>query len=165
MRYQIMSRDTVAAEWNDNELEVKNSDLLPLYLKRIQDLESWLMTRAIDGHRANSRLLKKALRLKDKSDVNTVMQVNAATIPDTYWVRPVDSQLTYQDVKFSDDYFASLALKGDYDSFNRAANCKNTRTPELTNREAWYRPWHEYGRLYARRWMRHVEGLYGRRVS
>ena len=50
MRYQILSRDTVAAEWNDNKLEVK----LPLYLKRIQDLESWLMTRAIDGHRASS---------------------------------------------------------------------------------------------------------------
>ena len=120
--YYIMSGDTAVAKWENGELTVLNDTLLPLFLKRVHNAELWLETRAIDSHRANSRLLKKALRLKEKDDISTVIHVNGATITDNYWIKPLDSDLTYADVKFSDDYFARLALKGTYDSFNRAAN-------------------------------------------
>lgn len=93
----------------------------------------WLETRAIDSHRANSRLLKKALRLKEKSDIFSVISVNGITITDTYWVKDIDSPLTYDEVRFNNDYFSKLALTGSYDSFSRAANSKQSRTPELTN--------------------------------
>jgi len=102
--FEILSRDTVVAVWKDNELKVLNNDLLPLYLKRVSDAKSWLETRAIDSHRANSRLLKKALRLAEKDDVSTVLYVNAATITDTYWVRAIGSDLKYEDVRFGNDY-------------------------------------------------------------
>lgn len=48
--YYIMSGDTTVAKWENNEL--------PLYLKRVHNANMWLETRAIDSHRANSRLLK-----------------------------------------------------------------------------------------------------------
>jgi len=67
---------------------------LPLYLKRVHDANAWLESRAIDSHRANSRLLKKALQLKEKDDISTVLHVNGATITDTYWIKPLDSDLT-----------------------------------------------------------------------
>ena len=57
--FEILSGDTVVAIWKDRELEVLNNELLPLYLRRVSDALSWLETRAIDSHRANSRLLKK----------------------------------------------------------------------------------------------------------
>lgn len=139
--YYIMSGDTAVAKWENGSLTVLNETLLPLYLKRIHNADLWLETRAIDSHRANSRLLKKALRLKEKDDVSTVIHVNGATITDNYWIRPLDSELTYADVKFSDDYFARLALKGTYDSFNRAANSKHSRTPELTNIGSFEKCW------------------------
>lgn len=139
--YEIMSGDTVVAVWQNGELIIKNEDLLPLYLKRIHNADMWLETRAIDSHRANSRLLKKALRLAEKDDVSTVSHVNAATITDNYWIRPIGSDLTYNDVKFSDDYFSNLALKGNYDSFNKAANSKKSRTPELTNVGSFEKCW------------------------
>lgn len=139
--YEIMSGDTVVAIWQNGELIIKNEDLLPLYLKRIHNADMWLETRAIDSHRANSRLLKKALRLAEKDDVSTVAHVNAATITDNYWIRPIGSDLTYNDVKFSDDYFSNLALKGNYDSFNKAANSKKSRTPELTNIGSFEKCW------------------------
>lgn len=139
--YEIMSGDTVVAVWQNGELIIKNEDLLPLYLKRIHNADMWLETRAIDSHRANSRLLKKALRLAEKDDVSTVAHVNAATITDNYWIRPIGSDLTYNDVKFSDDYFSNLALKGNYDSFNKAANSKKSRTPELTNVGSFEKCW------------------------
>ncbi|MBQ3008514.1 MAG: hypothetical protein IJD80_02890, partial [Oscillospiraceae bacterium] len=113
----------------------------PLYLKRIHNADMWLETRAIDSHRANSRLLKKALRLAEKDDVSTVVHVNAATITDNYWIRSIGSELTYEDVKFDNDYFSNLALRGTIDSFNRAANSKRSRTPELTNTGSFEKCW------------------------
>lgn len=139
--YEILSGNTVVAIWQDSNLIVKNNDLLPMYLKRINNADMWLETRAIDSHRANSRLLKKALRLAEKDDVSTVAHVNAATITDNYWIRSVGSELTYDDIKFSDDYFSNLALKGNYDSFNRAASSNKSRTPELTNTGSFEKCW------------------------
>lgn len=139
--YEILSGNTVVAIWQDGNLIVKNNDLLPMYLKRISNADMWLETRAIDSHRANSRLLKKALRLAEKDDVSTVAHVNAATITDNYWIRDIGSELTYDDVKFSDDYFSNLALKGNYDSFSRAASSNKSRTPELTNTGSFEKCW------------------------
>ena len=139
--YEIMSRDTLVAVWKNNRLDVINEALLPLYLRKIHNADMWLETRAIDSHRANSRLLKKALRLTEKDDVSAVIHVNGATITDNYWIRELGSNLTYDDVRFSDDYFSNLALKGNYDSFNRAANSKRSKTPELTNVGSFEKCW------------------------
>ncbi len=139
--FEILSRNTVVALWENNQLTVLNNDLLPLYLKRVPNAEYWLETRAIDSHRANSRLLKKALRLAQKDDVSTVLHVNAATITDTYWVRPIGSSLQYDDVRFHNHYFSNLALRGLYSSFNSAANRKDTKTPELTNIGSFEKCW------------------------
>ena len=139
--YEILSGDTLVAVWQDNRLNILNECLLPLYLRKIHNADFWLETRAIDSHRANSRLLKKALRLVEKDDVSTVVHVNGATITDNYWIREIGSNLTYNDVKFSDDYFSNLALKGNYDSFNRAANSKRSKTPELTNVGSFEKCW------------------------
>ena len=136
-----MSSDITVARWKNNELTVLNDTLLPLFLHRVHNADMWLETRAIDSHRANSRLLKKALRLQEKDDISTVINVNGATITDNYWIKPIDSDLTYDDIKFDNDYFSRLALKGTYDSFNRAANSKHTKTPELTNIGSFEKCW------------------------
>lgn len=139
--FEVMSADVLVAVWKDKRLKIVNEDLLPLFLKRVSDLDSWLETRAIDSHRSNSRLLKKALRLSEKDDVSTVIHVNAATITDNYWIRPMGSSLTYEQVKFDNDYFSKLALKGDFNSFNRLANSKHSKTPELTNTGSFEKCW------------------------
>ena len=139
--YEILSGDTLVAVWENNKLSVIDEALLPLYLKKVQNADLWLETRAIDSHRANSRLLKKALRLVEKDDISTVIHVNGATITDNYWIREIGSNLTYNDVKFSDDYFSNLALKGNYDSFNKVANSKRSKTPELTNVGSFEKCW------------------------
>ena len=149
--YEILSGDTLVAVWQKDCLEEINSALLPLYLKRIKNANMWLETRAIDSHRANSRLLKKALRLAERDDVSTVVHVNGATITDNYWIREIGSNLTYDDIRFSDDYFSNLALKGTYNSFNRAANSKRSKTPELTNVGSFEKCW----KLHDGKWWMH----------
>ena len=149
--YEILSGDTLVAKWTNGNLEIINEPLLPLYLKRIKNADMWLETRAIDSHRANSRLLKKALRLAEKDDISTVIHVNGATITDNYWIRSLGSDLTYADIRFSDDYFSNLALKGTYNSFNRAASSKRSRTPELTNVGSFEKCW----KLHDGKWWMH----------
>ena len=80
MDFYIMSKDSVAAKWQSGKLEIVNDSLLPLYIINTGNVKRWLETRAIDYHRANSRLLKKALRLAEKDDISTVIHVNGATI-------------------------------------------------------------------------------------
>ena len=139
--YEILSKNTVTAIWQNDTLTVINPVLLPLYLLRNPNADQWLASRAIDSKRPNARLLKKALRLSVKDDVSTVIHVNGATITDNYWIRPIGSDMTYNDVRFSDDYFSNLALKGTYDSFNRAASSKRSKTPELTNIGSFEKCW------------------------
>lgn len=139
--YLILSQDTSVAKWENNRLTVLNEQMLPLFLERVANADLWLETRAIDSHRANSRLLKKALRLTERDDVSTVLHVNGATITDNYWIKPLDSDLTYEQIRFDNDYFSRLALKGTYDSFNRAANSKHNKTPELTNIGSFEKCW------------------------
>lgn len=133
----ILSEDVVVATVKDGAIIDFDKDLIPLYLKRTKDIESWLASRAIDSHRTNSRLLKKALRLKTVDDAKTALAVNAATITDRYWFKPEGSTATYEDIRFKENFFDQLALRGDPDSFSR----KPSRTPELTNTGSFEKCW------------------------
>ena len=63
MDFYIMNKDCVAAKWQSGKLEMLNEALLPLYLQKTANVEKWLETRAIDSHRANSRLIKSVKSL------------------------------------------------------------------------------------------------------
>jgi len=133
----LMLEDVSVAEVKNGMITEAKEDLLPLYVKRTRNIEGWLASRAIDAHRTNSRLLKKVLRLRMTDDVQTALAVNAATITDRYWFKPDGSNAVYEDVRFKENYFDQLALRGDPDSFSR----KPSRTPELTNIGSFEKCW------------------------
>lgn len=133
----LMSKDCIIATIKNGVITEADQKLLPLYLARTKNLEGWLAARAIDSHRTNSRLLKKALRLRSADDVDTVLSVNAATVTDCYWFRPEGSEAGYEDIRFKENYFDQLALRGDPDSFSNMPS----RTPELTNTGSFEKCW------------------------
>lgn len=133
----LMSGDTVVAEIKNGTVVSIDESRAPLYLIRTKDLETWLASRAIDAHRVNSRLLKKALRIRTADDAQTALAVNAATLTDNYWFKPEGSNAAYHDIRFRENYFDTLALRGDPDSFSR----KPSRTPELTNTGSYEKCW------------------------
>ena len=135
--YIIMSEDHVVAKVIDGNVLIMDYSRVPLYFKYHNDFEGWLRQRAIDDSRVNSRLLKKALRLQKTDDISTSLHFNASMITDTYWVKPVNSTLTYENVKFKENTFDHLALTGDVNSFNQ----KPSRTPELTNIGSYEKCW------------------------
>jgi len=147
---EIMSRDKVIATVRDGLIAESDAALLPLFLMRTGDVAGWLADRAIDSHRTNSRLLKKALRLTTAGDTEVVLKVNAATITDTYWFRQDGSGLKYEDVRFKVNYFDKLALCGDPDSFN----LPYSPTPELTNIGSFEKCW----RLSGDKWLMIKQG-------
>ena len=133
----LMSEDRVIATVVNSEITEYNEKLLPLYLKRTRNLEGWLSSRAIDAHRTNSRLLKRALRLRTADDAETALAVNAATVTARYWFKPEGSAACWDDVRFKENYFDSLALRGDPNGFSH----KPSRTPELTNTGSFEKCW------------------------
>jgi len=145
-----MSKDWIAATVKDGVIVEYDKKYLPLYLQKTKDFESWLKGRAIDSHRTNSRLLKKALRISSADDIDTALKVNAATITDTYWFKKDDSNLSYEDVRFKKNLFDKLALYGDPDSFNN----DYSRTPELTNIGSFEKCW----RLIDEKWWMYKGG-------
>jgi hypothetical protein len=134
---EIRSQDRTVGFVRGGLLVECDDALLPLYLQRTKDVEGWLRGRAIDAHRTNSRLLKKALRIAGADDLEAVLRVHAATITDTYWFCPEGEALIYDDVRFKENLFAALALRGDPDSFNQPCS----RTPELTNIGSYEKCW------------------------
>ena len=134
----LLSKDIPIAKIIGGALEPIDAARLPLFLKRTGDALAWLESRAIDGHRTNSRLLKRALRLEHKDDLTTVLAVNAATITDNFWVKPIeDTDTQYDDIRFRANLFDKLALTGDVNSFDQPPS----RTPELTNTGSFEKCW------------------------
>ncbi|MDY4784323.1 hypothetical protein [Pygmaiobacter massiliensis] len=133
----IMNRDLPVARIENDRVVNLDEQLAPLYISRTKHFEGWLEMRAIDQHRPNSRLLKKALRLAERDDISTVLSVNAVTITDSYWVREDGSSLCYDDVRFKVNMFDRLALRGDFDSLSQPPS----RTPELTNIGSYEKCW------------------------
>ena len=134
---KLMSGDNAAATVKNGIITDYNKLLLPLYLKRTKDVEKWLAYRAVDHSRKNARLLKRALRLRITDDAQTALAVNAATVTDRYWFRPEGSAAVYEDIRFKENYFSELALRGDPDSFSN----RPSRTPELTNTGSFEKCW------------------------
>lgn len=147
--YEILSGDTLVAVWNSGELSVLDTGLLPQFLRRVSNADMWLETRAVDSHRPNSRVLKKALRMKERDDVATVIRANGATITDNYWIRPIGSDLEYSKVRFDEAYYkkkvsksiAKLALSGSSRSFNYVADNSTALAAELTNIGSYEKCW------------------------
>lgn len=140
LRYRatLMSKDTPIAEIHSHRVIPIRNDLVPLCFKDGKgDFGEWLEGRAADRTRPHVRLLKKVLRLKEHDDISTTLHVNAVTLTDCYWVRPEDSSLTWEDIRFRRNEFADLALKGDLSHFSKEPSL----TPELTNTGSFEKGW------------------------
>ena len=133
----LMSEDKVIATVKKGEIIDYDEALIPFYLKRTKYMEGWLASRAIDTHRTNSRLLKRALRLRTADNAQTALAVNAATVTDRYWFKPEGSNARYEEIRFKENCFDNLALWGDPNGFSH----KPSRTPELTNIGSFEKCW------------------------
>lgn len=154
-KHLLYSKDVLLASFTNFELDtVYNEYLLPLYFNRYNDLKYWLESRAIDSHRPSSRLLKKALRLAERDDTNTVLSQYAQTLTDTYWVKSEGVDLNYNGIRADfNSNIASLSLTASYDSFNDLAmSSSKSITYELTNVGSFEKCWYKHGNIIESEW-------------
>lgn len=140
----LLSGNTPVAQIQSGRIIPLDSSRMPLYLAAGGNFEDWLVSRAIDRHRPNSRILKKVLRLTDSSDVAAVLRAHAATITDNYWVRmDGEDSLSYEKVQFSEDTFAEIALTGSFSSYSKTYDKDqlSAGSPELTNIGSYEKCW------------------------
>lgn len=151
----IYNRDVLVARVDQfYHVNWVRKELAPLYLQMTENFVGWLQGRCIDSHRGNSRLLKRALGISEKSDEEIVLEVNAATVTDTYWVKEEDSALTWEEVDFTKAEFSGLALTGTYNDYCRAQRSKTRKTPKLTNTGSFEKCW----RMRDGEWWLYKEG-------
>lgn len=136
----LMSRDKKVAEIKDGVLKPLKPQLLPFFFQENGDVEAWMESRAMDWKsRPNARLLRKAFRISDLSAADMVQRVEAASVTDTYWLKPEGSSLQYTDVRFQSNEFWQAALRGpSLADFSKPFS----RTPELTNTGSFEKCWH-----------------------
>lgn len=139
----LLSGNTPVARIQGGRILPLDIARMPLYLAAGGRFEDWLVSRAIDRHRPNSRILKKVLRLTDSSDAAAVLRAHAATITDNYWIRSVEDGLSYDDVRFKEDTFAEIALTGSFSSYSKAYEKSQLAagSPELTNIGSYEKCW------------------------
>lgn len=142
MKKLLYSKNTLVATIDAlNHITWFNKELAPLYLKRTEYFLGWLQSRCIDTQRQNAKMLTRALRLSEKDEEELVLEVNAACITDTYWVKDENSNLTWEQVQFKKARFSGLALVGTSDQFSKAEKAKNKKTQELTNIGSFEKCW------------------------
>lgn len=159
----IINKNIPVASFRGRIVTPIKPDLAPLCFQNGGDLVLWLESRAIDRHRSNGRALKKLLRLSDTSDLNTAIRVHGAKITDSYWVKFQAETITWENVRFSTDYFADVALKGTLDSLTRPYPPEqlSCQTPELTNIGSCEKCW----RCFNGKWIMYKRGSVEERFS
>ena len=107
----------------------------PALLSRGVPLEQWLLSRLLDLTRANSPKLLKELKVTDA--LNAVLSVNARSLTDFFWFKPLKSKKRYVSAKKLSDIYGDLALKG------QPLPCRlaPVQSPEVTTRGAQEKGW------------------------
>ena len=140
----VMRKDTPVAQVRNSQL-ISVAKNAPLYLQKRGDFQGWLKDRGADLTRGNMRIILKQLGLPLQDIETAVKSVNAASITDSFWIKPHDSNILYNDIVFKSDTYSKAALAGDPDIFTLPKN----RSPELTNIGSFNKGWKlENGKWY-----------------
>ena len=131
----LMVEDEVCASFCEGQLTYINEDICPLFIKRTHNIHEYLRLRSIDNSRTNSRLLKKALGIKDSESLS--LYAYGSVITDNYWFKAKHSKLKYKDICFDSDFYSDLALKGELIVYPKAPKL----TPELTTPGTYEKCW------------------------
>lgn len=135
----IMNKDIKVARVENNiVVGILNEDMCPLIIVRNRDFIQWVMTRTIDTHRTNSRLLRKILRLKEPESIDIAIKSRCRTITDYFWFKEDKSKETFENLKFEKDLLKDIALHGKIDSLEID---DTILTPELTNIGSYEKAW------------------------
>ncbi|MCQ2742435.1 MAG: HipA domain-containing protein [Bacilli bacterium] len=107
----LMHQDEIVAKFDNGVLDYLNEKKAPLFIARTKDLATYLSSRTLDLDRPNARFLLKQLGITDKEEY-VALYAYGATIQDSFWFKPLGSRKKYADIRFDNELYADVALKG-----------------------------------------------------
>lgn len=143
-KYYLMHKDIVIMgfDFKEKTVEIKNSKLMPFYLKNSKDilidLREWLVKRTLPLSRKNADFMYMMLgKPRDRSGaLEIALEYGALSLFDPYWIKKVDSNINYDDVnlykKDWDRIFGLIAITG-----SRNITSLEKLSPELTLNGSW----------------------------
>ena len=142
--YVMYLDDPVVSIVNNEVVEILSAKA-PLHFLAKGRFESWMESRLIDNHRANSRRIRRRLSLVNVDDISTVLSVHASSLVDQFWVKRKGEKITYFDSHNFNDAVSNTALYGDLVSYDLS----NGLSPEITNIGSFEKCWKMlYGNWY-----------------
>ncbi len=133
----LMAGDKVAAKFKDGSLVYIDEGICPLYVKRTGSIEKFMEGRCLDLSRPNARVLLKLLGVANKSESLIPLYSYGACISDDYWFKPSGSKKAYEDIRFDNDLYSSVALNGGIPQLKSFGS----PSPELTNIGSFEKCW------------------------
>ena len=133
----VMSGNRSVATFKSGKLIEIDEQRAPLVIEKTKSLEAFLKLRMIDLSRTNARILKKIMHICEDEDYKIPLYAYALSISDDYWFKPNHSKVTYQSIRFNNDYYSDLSLKGKVSSFVK----KTKLTPEITTTGSFEKGW------------------------
>ena len=144
--YELMNKDNIVAtvsctrdEFNDLYFEIHHIfSQLPIGFKTFKD---WIENRRAPSNRQH---IEKLLKRCNCYDLEGFLQVtHAATLNDTFWVRPAKSHLSWNNVSLFqnpfDDVVARIAFEGGLYGEQMAEKQGVTEELKVQNRTKWVR--------------------------
>ena len=107
---EVMLFDEPVATFKDGKCVFLDYRRAPALIQKGAPLEQWLLSRLLDLSRGNSPKLLNELKVTDA--LNAVLSVNARSLTDFYWFKPLKSKKRHVSAKSLPDVYGDLALKG-----------------------------------------------------
>ena len=108
----VMRSNQVVAELDSSNNVLSFSKFAP-YLIQSNTFSLWEKSREVDVNRTNLRFLRRMLGLGSRDTTTALKKIYYASLFDTFWIKNVNSQLAWDDVKFTENKLFKHALCGD----------------------------------------------------
>ena len=110
-RRYIMRKDIQVAAIDTDGRVASASDKAP-FLIQADAFDKWEESRETDVNRTNLRVLRRLLGLGPRDTKQALRQIHYASLYDTFWVKEENSQLAWEDVRFTSNPLFFHALCG-----------------------------------------------------
>ena len=131
----IMRKNIRVAEIDKDDNVISLSEKAPILIQK-DAFKKWERSRETDVNRTNLRVLRRLLGLGSRDTKQALRKINYASLFDTFWLKDHDSQLAWEDIKFTSNPLFYHALCG-------ADITENTpfKSPEHSNIGSYEKGW------------------------
>ena len=106
-----MRKNTIVAELDKDNNTINITPKAPILIQK-NDFNAWEKSRETDVTRTNLRVLRRLLGLGARDTKQALRKINYASLFDTFWLKEKNSQLTWEDIRFTHNPLFLHALCG-----------------------------------------------------